>query len=665
MLVNHYDDHEYLFTKTGDDLSSALFNKVEQFQEQAIRGGFLKNWLRNKRYYENNPYGYNTEAIIDTGETGELKATSNNQFRNIIRHMTMAASGTPVAFDVSAANTDVTSRRASKIGKDLTNYYYKTKRVSKVLGAAAEKAQVYGDGYIVAQWNPFKGKELARNPETGKLEYDGDFDFNALSPFDVFFDLSKSEKRSWEWVIFRVKRNKYDLAAQFQTKSEEILRTADGNDTDKYFLRDYLRLLQNYDTDDIDLYAMYHVSNNVLEKGKYCLFLGGGAANSMLYEGENIYGNKLPIFGLSPAGYLENSFGFTEANVLRGPQEFLNILDSAMSTNAMATGVINMWTPDQSIEVEQITDGMNLLKTPVQPQVLDMMANADNHLKLIAYATNNMETQSGQNAISRGNVQSAPNLKSGVALATVLQMAQQYNSDFINEFYDTAEDLFTFVLEFLMKFANTQRVYEIAGKTSQSAVSSFTGKDLKGVGRVIVNRTNPILKQPAGAIEIAEKLLSTGQISPNQYIEVINTGNLSVATEKTDRFNDYIQNVKERLLEGKTVPAIVGINHREFMAEIQPLLMDMDLMDKPEYRTIVQNITNLLSGHMELARNGDELSEFIFAGQLPSPPQVNNAEIPMLNQAAPSNNIPGAAKPRPMPGNAPQGTPGNNIGGMQ
>jgi len=665
------DDRQYLFTLTGDELAKELYNKIEKFQEQAIRGGFLKNWLRNKRYYENNPYGYNTEAILDTGEAGELKATSNNQFRNILRHMITSASGTPVAFDVSAANTDVTSRRASKIGKDLTFYYYKTKRVSKVLAAAAEKAQVYGDGYIAAQWNPFIGKELARDPDTGKLAYDGDFEFSVLSPFDVFFDLSKYEKRSWEWVIFRVKKNKYDLAAQFKSKEDIILSTSDSNDTDKYFLRDYLKLIQNQDTDDIDLYVMYHVSNNVLETGKYCLFLGNGGKGCMLYEGDNIYGTKLPLFGLSPASYLENSFGFTEANVLRGPQEFLNILDSAMSTNAMATGVINMWTPDNNLEVEQVSDGMNLIKTPVEPKIINNMVNSDNHLKLIAYATNNMETQSGQNAIARGNVQSAPNLKSGVALATVLQMAQQYNADFINDFYDTAEDLFTFVLEFLQKFANTKRVYEIAGKTSQSAVASFTGQDLKGVGRVTVTRVNPILKQPAGAIEIAEKLLSTGQISPTQYIEVINTGNLSVATEKYDRFNDYVQNCKERLLSGKPVPAIVGINHREFLAEIQPLLMDMDLMDKAEYRTIVQNITNLLQGHMELVRNGDELSEFIVAGQIPSPPQVNNAEIPMMNQGAPSAQDSGLkqanpAQPKPpMPGNVIPITPGNNIGGMQ
>lgn len=649
--------NEYLFTKTGDDLANELGSKVKTFQEHAIRGGFLKNWLKNKRYYENNFFGYNTEDIIDAGEAGELKATGNNQYRNILRHMIAAAVGTPVAFDVSAANTDVASRRAAKIGKGVTNDYYKTKRVSKHLAATAEKAQVYGDGYIAAQWNPFKGKPLAIDPTTGKLDYDGDFDFDVLGPFDVFFDLSKPSKRDWDWVIFRVRKNRYDLAKQFESKAEEILKIKDTNDDDIYYLRDYLKLLYNYESDDVWLHACYHVANNVLENGKYCLFVGTGYGSTMLYEGDNIYGDKLPLFPLSPGGYLENSFGFTEANVLRGPQEIINITHSAMATNTQATGVINFFCPDPSVEVEQLTDGMNLIKTSQEPKVLNMMANSDEHFKVIQYATNAMETQSGQNAISRGNVQSAPNLRSGVAIATVLQMAQQYNSDFINDYYDLCEDLFTFILEFLAKFADTQRVYEMAGKGSASSVATFTGKDLHGIGRVIVNRTNPILKQPAGQIEIAEQLLNTGKITPRQYLDVINTGTLSSVTEADDKFSDYIQNVKERLLAGERIEPIPGIDHQAFMLEVQSLLMDIDIMQKPENRKMVENITYLLQGHMTLVRNGDELSEYLKTGALPTPPQINNSEIPMMN---PSLN---AGKPAQRPANPSMGAVPNK-GGM-
>ena len=72
-------NNEYMFLLTGDELANAIADKVSTFQEHAIRGGFLKNWLKNKRYYENNFFGYNTEDILDAGESGELKATGNNQ----------------------------------------------------------------------------------------------------------------------------------------------------------------------------------------------------------------------------------------------------------------------------------------------------------------------------------------------------------------------------------------------------------------------------------------------------------------------------------------------------------------------------------------------------------------------------------------------------------
>lgn len=630
--MSYEGSNEYLFLKTGDELASGLNDKVSTFQEHAIRAGMFKNWTKNKRYYENNFYGYNVEDILDSGDEGELKATSHNQFRNILRHMINTVVTAPVSFDVSAANTDVSSRRAAKVSKNLVNSYYKVKRVSKVFAAAAEKSQVYGDSYILCEWNPFIGKPIAKGPD-GKMIYEGDFNFCALSPFDVFFDISKAGKSEWEWVIFRTRRNKYDLAEQFESRREDIIKCQNFLDSDAYYLRDFLRAMYAVDSDDIYVYSLYYKANNVLPNGKYCLFTGDNNNHIMLYEGDNIYEDKIPLFPLSPSDYLENSFGFSEANSLRGPQEFINLMVSAWATNLAATSVVNFWTADPTVEVEQVTDGMNFIKSAQEPKVLNMAPDSTAIQNAINVNVATMETLSGQNSVARGNVQSAPNLKSGVALATVLQMAQQYSSSYITSFYDCCEDVFTFVLDFLEKHANTQRIYEIAGKSNQSAINTFTKSDLKGKGRVIVDRSNPILKMPAGQIEIANNLLQAGLINARQYLDVINNGNLNVATEADDRLNDYIANAKERLLRGESLQAIPGIDHQAFLKEIHSLLCDIDIVNKPENKQIQANILNLVQQHLTIARNGDELAEFIFHGALPTPPQISQSEI--QNMATP------------------------------
>ena len=54
-----------------------------------------------------------------------------------------------------------------------------------------------------------------------------------------------------------------------------------------------------------------------MENGKHCIFLGSEEAPFMIYEGDSLYGEELPIFPMSPADYIDSCFGFTEANVHR------------------------------------------------------------------------------------------------------------------------------------------------------------------------------------------------------------------------------------------------------------------------------------------------------------------------------------------------------------
>jgi hypothetical protein len=631
---------KYWFKKTGDELVQELAERVDEFQDYVLRSNLASQWRKNEAFYENRIFGGSiSNDILDIGDVGEEKALTFNHYRNIIRHMLNNLTAKDPAYDVSAANTDVASRQAARLGDDLVSYYYRTKRIKKHMSKMAEGALVRGDHYISTEFNPSIGR-LLTTTDNGRMIREGDFDPQDLSAWDVFFEHPKASFEDWVWATFRTRRNKYDLAALFPNKKREILSDEISLESDPYcnFMKD---VLFSDASDDIYVYSTYHIANNAMPKGKYVLWAGDKEHPIPLYEKEeSLYREKLPIFKLSPAHYLGTSFGFTEANTLRAPQMLLTKAISSMATNMSMGAVNSIWTPKNSgLTVAQIATGMNLLQSDVKPEVLQLYKENPNLINMFELCVAQMETLSGQNAVIRGNVKETPNLKSGVALATVINQAQQYSQALEQSYFDTFEDLMSFLLEVLQTTASTERVFQIAGKTRRSTVRSFTKDNLKGAGRVVVNRTNPISKQPAGKVEIATELLKTGNITPQQYFEVIDTGNLRSATESDEKLSDYIADCKEKLLEGQALQPVPGVNHQLFVQEIHSLLMDLNLTQDPEKQHIVQNVTNLINGHMELLRNGDEIASLIYGGQAPMPKEIDTTQV-QEPQSAPSEPVP-------------------------
>jgi hypothetical protein len=620
-------ENSYWFSKSGDELTSEIAKHIDNFQDYILKLGLINVWAKNQAFYENRVLSDSiANDIIDTGDIGEQKGVTFNHFRNIIRHMLNALTANDPVFDVSAINTDIASRRSARIGRDLVNYYYKTKRLNKVMHQIAEKALVYGDGYVSAEFNPTIGK-IVTVKENGKYVREGDFEFESFSPLDVFFDPSKKSKEAWDWVCFRRRRNKYDLAAVFPKEAQDIVQLEINFKDDKYnnLFRDKSFDLE---TEDIFVYSTYHVANNVLPKGKYVLWCGTFENPITLYESDNPYRERVPLFSLSPAHYMETSFGFTEANILRSAQMALTVAVSAMVTNMNAGAVMNLWKPAGSnLTLEELSGAMNVITSDVKPEVIDFYRQNPGLDNMLSLCVNTLETLSGQNAIVRGNTASSPSLKSGVALATVINQAQEYSQSLNQRYFEMFEDITTFILQTLKEVASEDRLYEICGKSQRSAVSSFTSKDLQGVSRVVIDRTNPISKMPAGKIEIATELLKMGNINAKQYFDVINTGNLNVSTEADERMLDYIANVKEKLLTGEKIVPIPGIDHQLFIKEIQSLLYDIDLVNNTDNAEIVKNITQLITGHMQLVRNGDELASMIYGGVAPQPNQISNEEL--------------------------------------
>ena len=265
-----------------------------------------------------------------------------------------------------------------------------------------------------------------------------------------------------------------------------------------------------------------------------------------------------------------------------------------------------------------------------------------------------METLSGQNSVVRGDVAGAHNLKSGVAIATVINMAYQYSMGLAKSYNALFEEVYTFMLDTLKVVANQKRLIEIVGKKRENDVNFYTRDDLQGVSRVIVEKVNPVSKSYSGSIEIGMELLNIGQITPEQFFDLINTGNIDFATENKERMMDLITAYKDALLRGEQLPAIPGINHRLFLQEIQSILFDKDVLTSHNKANILNNTLKLITDQMNIVRSGDEVADYIYGGQLPmaaQQPMMGNPQdiSAMANQPA---------EPKQMPAQPQAGIPG-------
>jgi hypothetical protein len=120
------------------------------------------------------------------------------------------------------------------------------------------------------------------------------------------------------------------------------------------------------------------------------------------------------------------------------------------------------------------------------------------------------------------------------------------------------EETATFAVRVIRDFASTERVLMIVGQDKRGiAQVSFTPDDLSDFNRFFVSSQNPIFKTTGGKMEVADKLLQTfgpsGGIIPQEYISLIETGQLDPVYESGMSEITNIRRENEALLRGEEV----------------------------------------------------------------------------------------------------------------
>lgn len=202
-----------------------------------------KSWMSYHGSYFSND-GSAGHEITFGGEQGELVNMAVNHYQNIAKHMLVMVTSTRPSFQPKSSNMDHKTQVQTYLAHGILEYYMREKRLESLLKRAVEYSIVLGSGFIKMEWNSTKGEiydsiepdeedivdyneEGEPLDENGRVLkpfpiYQGDIEFENLSPYDVVFDNTKETPDNHDWVLTRTFKNKYDLAAKYPEFEEEI-----------------------------------------------------------------------------------------------------------------------------------------------------------------------------------------------------------------------------------------------------------------------------------------------------------------------------------------------------------------------------------------------------------------------------------------------------------
>lgn len=582
-----------------------------------------------------------SHSIVFGGEQGELTQIGVNHYRNIAQHIINMITATRPSMQARSINTDYKSTVQTKLANGLLDYYMRDHRLEEFLKTAVEYGVALGSGYVKMEWNASLGEVYEVDDETGEEIRQGDIDFVNLSPFDVFFD-SNREDRKHDWVVCRSYKNRFDIAAKYPELADRIVKLPTKAQLQQFSMFSF----HADESDLIPIYEFYHKRTEAMPDGRYILYLG---RDIVLLDSPMPYRN-LPVYALAPGYYMGTPYGYTPMFDLLNMQDAVNSLHSTILTNQTAFGVQNILVPTGSnISVQELSGGLNVIEaneSAGQVRPLNLTQTPEEIFNYLDRLVKDMETVSGVNAVARGNPD--PNLRSGNALALVQSMSLQFLSGLQQSYVMMVEDLGTGIINVLKDHATIPRMATIVGRNKRAELKEFVGDDIDSVNRVVVDIGNPLARTAAGRVEMAEQMLQMSLIkTPEQYFQVIETGNLDNMTESITSQLDLTKAENENMIDGKPVMAVLTDEHVLHIKEHASVLSDPELRFDVE---LVQRVTAHIQEHIGLLSTTDP-NILTILGQQPLQPQ-----------GAPQPPAPGQ-DPNTIPNGAMNGAPQDVMGG--
>jgi hypothetical protein len=620
----NFSTDQYFATLPNDEIGGALQAKIDNFYTYIKDSGVYQIWANS---YLNYYASFRTAGSLgQSGEQGEYSILKVNHYKTNIKRLITMTAKERIAYDAIATNSDYKSLAQAKVANQVLDYFTKQNQLNGLFRKALEIALWAGESFFSTEWNTTGGNQRGVTEE-GIAEYDGDFEFDVLSPLDVIREIGLTKGNADRWFITRKFKNKWDLAAKYPNKAGDIIDVSMDSDGLLRYTSLGVRGLFD-DNEQIPYYEFYHKKTEALPEGRYTIFLND---ETVLYDGPLPY-KEMPLYRLAADDLEGSMFGYTVAYDMLPIQEVLNSLHSTVTTNNLTFGVQNILLPKNSnIIPNALSKGLNAIeydKDMGEPKALQLTASSTETYNYIRALVEDMRTVCGMNDVSMGEVPYSN--MSGSALALLQAQAIEFNSNLQAAYVSLIERVGTAMIHILQEYAKTPRVAAIAGKTSAPELLQFKGSDIENVNRVTVDVGNALANTIAGRTDMAEKLLDKKLIkNAEEFISVITTGNIEVMLDPESDEALLIKDENEILARGQSTPVMATDQH------IQHIKGHRTVTNSVEARknaALVQATTDHIQAHIDALKNIDP-NLLTIIGEQPlggAPAPGNGPEAPAM-----------------------------------
>lgn len=598
-----------------DKIASEIMSKFKLYREYTEQSGILQELRKSFNSY----YGsVNIESVDQS-----LKAIHVNHYASYVRNIHNMVTGSRPAWETRAINTDLESQADTQLASGLLDYYMREKHIEVKLTDSCLKALFLKEGWLSLGWNATGGEVYGTNPETGEPIFEGDFECDTHTILDVCRDYKRRDMNH-EWFILRKFKNKYNLAKKYPEYAEKIEALKSDNRFDIQYEIGGSRNANQFkdiESDLVPTYTLLHRKTEAMPQGRMVEVCSDEIT---LFDGPLPY-KDVYLFPIIAGQHFENAFGHSYLMDLLPINDAFDMTVSSILTNQAANAVQNFQVPKGAApKVTSIMDGMNVWEYDIKAgkmETMDLLKTAPEVFSFASFLISQGDLISNVSQIGRGN---APNNMSGTAMALLQQQAIQSTSGVQMSYTFAMESVGTAMIELLQTFAVVPRVAMIAGKSKRSMLKSFSNKDLQGIGRVYVDRANPLTKTGAGRMEIANNLLATPNMitTPEQYLGVLTTGNIEPLYQRDNSQRMMILSENENLMEGNPAKALLTDNHPTHILEHSCVLDSPEARENPQ---VVQATLDHIQEHMNIAKGMDPAMAMTLKQaslfQPPPPPQ--------------------------------------------
>lgn len=638
----------------ASDLPGVVRSQCRRFWDRLTQVGLLDLYRRSARaYYGLDPEGLWKEsaAVQFAGPDSEIDLVQVNHYQSIIQGILAMATQERFSPQAKSVNDDTRSLVEAPIATGLIEAYWREKSMEPKTARDVEHAIVFAEGYQHLRWSVNAGKLLGKGP-AGEPMREGDIMPESLPPWRVVHDI-ESKGDVLEWAIVAHDESVWDVVARYPQMAAQIMaqRGQPLWPNDVFQEPDMGTREQN--DDRVTVWCVYHISSDAVPEGRYALVLG----DVVLYDGPALLKDEVPVYPLIPNRQMGRGWGHSPAWNMLVLQELHNMGTSALATMHEAFGTYNILTPKGSgVRPEDIGSGRRLVEFEPTPglsnggrpeplPLLDLPPEAYEYPDMLK---GEMQTLSGLNSVARGEPDS--NLKSGAALALVQSLAVQFNSALQAARVQHLERVASGLLRILKMHSKTPRIAETAGVGANRYLREVSSDEIENVERVILDVGSPLMAQPAGRLEVADKLLDRQLVStPEQYLEILNTGRISPLLKSPTAELELVSAENDALREGR--PAVVmDTDTHEIHVREHRALLDVATRQNPQLAQLIG--AHITEHYQKWSQTPQDMAALLGWKVMPPPPPMAPPGPPPPAGADDGTPKPPKGPPPPAPGRA-------------